>query len=89
MGPVFFREASTTPRRSRHYVLRAIYVLGLLVLICTAWLVQADTQIVRNIGDMARFGARLFQILAPLQLTLVVFLSAFGVASAVSQEKDR
>ena len=89
VGPVFFREASTTPRRSRHYVLRAIYVLGLLVLICTAWLVQADTQIVRNIGDMARFGARLFQILAPLQLTLVVFLSAFGVASAVSQEKDR
>ena len=89
VGPVFFREASTTPRRARHYTIRAGYVLGLLVLICTAWFVLAGTQIVRNIGDMARFGAILFQILAPLQLTLVVFLSAFGVASAVSQEKDR
>lgn len=89
VGPVFFREASTTPRRARHFILRAVYVLALLVLICTAWFVLAGTQIVRNIGDMARFGAMLFQILAPLQLTLVVFLSAFGVASAVSQEKDR
>lgn len=89
IGPVFFREASTTPRRSRHYILRAVYVLALLVLICTAWFVLAGTQIVRNIGDMAHFGAMLFQILVPLQLTLVVFWSAFGVASAVSQEKDR
>jgi len=89
VGPVFFREASTTPRRARHFVVRAVYVLALLVLICTAWFVLAGTQIVRNIGDMARFGTMLFQILVPLQLTLVVFLSAFGVASAVAQEKDR
>ncbi len=89
VGPVFFREASTTPRRPRHYILRSVYVLALLVLICTAWFVLAGTQIVRNIGDMARFGATLFQILALLQLLVVVFLAAFGVAGAVSQEKDR
>ena len=49
VGPVFFREASTTPRRARHFVVRAVYVLALLVLICTAWFVLAGTQIVRNI----------------------------------------
>ena len=89
IGPVFMREASTTPRRPRHFIQRTVYLLALLILICTAWFVLTGTQIVRNVGDMARFGSALFQILAPLQLALVTFLSAFGVASAVSQEKDR
>ena len=89
VGPVFFREAATTPRRTRHYLLRAIYVLALLILICTAWFVLAGTQIIRNVGDMARFGAVLFRVLAPLQLTLMMFFAAFGVASAVALEKDR
>lgn len=89
VGPVFFREATTTPRRTRHYLLRAIYVLALLVLICTAWLMLAGTQIIRDVGDMARFGAVLFRVLAPLQLTVMMFFAAFGVASAVALEKDR
>jgi len=66
-----------------------VYVAALLILMCTAWLVLAGTQIIRNVGDMARFGSILFQILAPLQLALVVFLAALVAASAVSQEKDR
>ncbi|MBC8355034.1 MAG: ABC transporter permease subunit [Planctomycetes bacterium] len=89
VGPVFTREAETTPRRPRHYAYRTIYVLALLVLICTAWFVLAGVQIIRTVGDMARFGALLFQILAPVQLALITFLAAFGTASAVSQEKDR
>ena len=89
IGPVFFREASIAPRRPRHFVQRSVYVMALLILICTAWFVLTGTQIVRDVGDMARFGSALFRILAPLQLALVVFLAAFGVASAVSQEKDR
>jgi ABC-type transport system involved in multi-copper enzyme maturation permease subunit len=89
IGPVFAREAQTAPRRSRHYVFRGVYVLTLLIIVCTAWLVVAGTQVIRNVGDMARFGAIVFQILAPLQLALLTFLAAFGVASAVAQEKDR
>jgi ABC-type transport system involved in multi-copper enzyme maturation permease subunit len=56
---------------------------------CTAWLLLAGTQIVRNLSDMARFGAMLFQILAPLQLALAFFFSALLAASGVAQEKDR
>jgi len=89
LGPVFIREALTTPRRPQLYVFRAIYVSVLLVLMCTAWLVLAGTQTVRNVGDMARFGSILFQILSPLQLALMVFLAAMVAASAVSQEKAR
>ena len=56
---------------------------------CTAWLLLTGTQVVRNLSDMARFGAMLFQILAPLQLALAMFFSALLAASGVTQEKDR
>jgi ABC-type transport system involved in multi-copper enzyme maturation permease subunit len=89
IGPVFTREVVTVPRRPRLYISRAAYVAALLVLMCTAWLLLAGTQVVRNLGDMARFGALLFQILAALQLALAIFFSALLAASAVAQEKDR
>ena len=89
IGPVFTREMVTAPRRVRLYISRAAYVSALLVLVCTAWLLVAGTQIIRNPSDMARFGTMLFQILAPLQLALVIFFSALMAASGVAQEKDR
>lgn len=89
IGPVFTREATILPRRPRLYFLRVVYATALLVLMCTAWLVIAGTQVIRNVGDLARFGAVLFQILAPLQMALVVFLAALQSAGAIAQEKDR
>lgn len=89
LGPVFQREAVLAPRRPKFYLTRTVYVIALLILMCTAWLVVAGTQIIRNVGDMARFGAVLFQILAPLQLAVVAFGAAIVSASAVAQEKDR
>lgn len=89
-GPVFAREVVITPRRLRHFIVyRMVYVSGLLLLMCTAWLVLVGMQQIRNVGDMARFGSSLFQIPALVQLGLIVFLSALGAAGAVSQEKDR
>ena len=89
IGPVFTRELVTAPRRLRFYVAPAVYVGGLLILSSTAWLLLTGTQQIRNVGDTARFGATLFQFLAPLQLVLAIFFSALASASAVAQEKDR
>ena len=89
VGPIFTRELVTAPRRPQHFVYRTVYGLALFVLMCTAWLVLAGTQIVRNVQDMARFGSMLFLILAPLQLALMTFLAALRAASTVSQEKDK
>ncbi|HUY31299.1 MAG TPA: hypothetical protein VMV69_00855 [Pirellulales bacterium] len=89
VGPVFTREAVTAPRRARMYVARSAYVASLLVLMATAWQVLAGTQEVRNVGDLARFGATVFQILAPLQLAVMMFFAALSAASAVAAEKDR
>lgn len=88
-GPILAREAYIAPRRPRHYVQRATYATGVFILTCTAWLVLAGTQHITTIGDMARFGSILFQILAPLQLTLMAFLAALKAASSVAQEKDK
>ncbi len=89
VGPVFNREIVLTPRRTRTYVVRSAYGFALFVLIFTAWLVLTGTQRVRDLGDLARFGMTIFQVLAPLQLAVTSFLSAVLAASAVSQEKDR
>jgi len=88
IGPVFWREVAIAPRRTRMYIARAAYVVVLLILMSTAWLVLTGTQLVRDVGDMARFGMILFPILARLQLALAVFFSALLAASAVAQEKD-
>jgi ABC-type Na+ efflux pump permease subunit len=89
IGPVFQREVAVAPRRTRTYISRAIYVSALWMLMFTAWLVLTGTQLVRDLGDLARFGMVLFQILSALQLALAVFFSAMLAASAVAQEKDR
>ena len=88
-GPVLSREAITVARRPRHYLARAASAATLLVLICTAWQVVTGTRVVRNTGDLARFHALVFQVLAPLELVVCMFLSAISAALAVTQEKDR
>ena len=89
IGPIFSRELVTAPRRPQHYIYRTAYAFGLFLLMVTAWLVMVGTQEVRTVGDVSRFGAMLFQILAPLQLALVTFLAAQLATSGVAQEKDR
>ena len=88
-GPVLARELAIAPRRARHFLVRTVYIGALLILMCTSWLVLTGSQVVLGIGDLARFGATLFRILVPLQLALVIFLSALGAASSVAIEKDR
>ena len=89
VGPVFTRELVTAPRRGRLFLYRTVYAGVLFGVMCTAWLVLTQTHAVRNVGDMANFGAILFQLLAPLQLAIVTFSAALSTAGAVSQEKDR
>jgi len=89
IGPLFTRELATAPRRPRLYLVRAAYPGMLVVLMLTAWLVLTGTQLVRDVGDLARFGSLVFQLLAPLQWALVGFIAALSAAGAVAHEKDR
>src|SRR4051812_26212050 len=89
IGPIFSRELVTAPRRPQHFLYRGVYGTALFVLMCTAWLVLAGTQIIRSVGDMAKFGSILFFILAPLQLALLTFFGALPAASSIAPEKDK
>jgi ABC-type Na+ efflux pump permease subunit len=90
LGPIFVREWLTVPRQSRHYVVRSAY-LGLLWIIgLTAWQTIVGWSQTATLGDTARFGMVLFQVLTYwVQLPLVLFFAALSAASTVAREKDR
>ena len=88
-GPIFSRELLTAPRKLRHCLLRSGYVAALFVLMYTTRQSTIGFQDVQNIGDIARFGALVFQVFSIIQLTLVLFFSLLFTASNIAQEKDR
>jgi ABC-type transport system involved in multi-copper enzyme maturation permease subunit len=89
LGPIFNREWLTVPRRPRHYVNRVAYLGILWVLGLTAWQMTVGWTRTPTLGDAARFGWLLFQIIAFVQLTLLMFFAALSAASAITLEKDR
>ena len=89
LGPVFNREATVVPKRAKTYVMRAVYVLAMLLLLCTGYLVLDGSRSLATVSDAARFGGWMFSLLAPLQLLVLSSLAAVGAASSVAQEKDR
>ena len=88
-GPVFNREAVVVPKRSKTYLARGLYVLALLALLCTGYLVLDGSRSLATASDLARFGGWMFAMLAPLQLLILSSFAAVGAASSVAQEKDR
>jgi ABC-type transport system involved in multi-copper enzyme maturation permease subunit len=89
LGPIFNREFLTVPRRSRHYMTRVAYVGALWIIAVTAWLATGGWMRPATLGETARFGPLLFQLLSFVELALFLFFSALSAASAVAQEKDR
>jgi ABC-type Na+ efflux pump permease subunit len=88
-GPIFSREALTTPRQLRHYLVRSGYIAALFLLMYTAAQVTFGWQQTRSLGDLARFGSLVFQVFSLVQLTLVLLFALLFVANNVSQEKER
>src|SRR6266852_9313603 len=90
LGPIFAREWLTLPRRPRHYLTRSFYLLLLWVLALTAWQITVGWEQAATLGDTARFGLFLFQVLTLyVQLPLLLFFSALSAAGTIAQEKDR
>jgi ABC-type transport system involved in multi-copper enzyme maturation permease subunit len=88
-GPIFQRELLTVPRRPSHYVARVAYLGALWVIAVTAWLATLGWSRAATLGDTARFGGVLFQVLTFVQLALFLFFAALSSASAIAKEKDR
>ncbi len=90
-NPIFIREALTSPRQLRHYLIRSGYVAAVFILIFTAGQTILGTQQIQTItiGEFARLGNLIFQMIAFLQLLLVLFFTLLFSASSIAQEKDR
>ena len=88
-GPIFVREALTSPRRLSHYLMRSGFVAGLLILFYSIRQATIGFQDVLFAGDVASFSAMTFKVFALLQLTLGMFFATVFTASNVAQEKDR
>lgn len=88
-GPIFSREALTSPRKARHFLIRVGYVAAFMVLVYTASQATFGWQQAIGVGDYARFGALLFKIFSVVQLSLLMFFALLFSASSVAQEKDR
>src|ERR1019366_4868910 len=86
---IFNREFLTVPRRARHYVQRTAYLGTLWIVGLTAYQTMVGWTHSATLGETARFGAVLFQLLTLLMLALFLFFSALSAASAVAREKDR
>src|SRR5262249_42272190 len=89
LGPIFNREWLTLPRRPRHYLMRTVSLGALWVLAFTVWQTTVGWEYPATINDLARFGLLLFQLLAYVQLVLLLFFSGLAGASTIAQEKDR
>ncbi|HTU20607.1 MAG TPA: ABC transporter permease subunit [Gemmataceae bacterium] len=89
LGPIFNREFLTVPRRVNHYLTRAAYLGTLWIIGVTAWLATGGWWRPGTLGETARLGPLLFQILTFVELALFLFFAALSAASTVSQEKDR
>jgi ABC-type transport system involved in multi-copper enzyme maturation permease subunit len=79
----------TLPRQPRHYILRSAYLGLLWVLGVTAWQATVGWERTATLGDTARFGTLLFELLAYVQLILLLFFGALTAASTIAREKDR
>ena len=91
LGPIFLRELATVPRRAGHYPSRLALVGLLGVLGVTAW--QATVGFTRDatLGETARFGLLLFQILASTcnSCSADLLLGPVRRERRSAQEKDR
>jgi ABC-type transport system involved in multi-copper enzyme maturation permease subunit len=89
LGPIFNREFLTVPRRTRHYMTRVSYLAALWIIGVTTWLATGDWLRTATLGESARFGPLLFQVLTLVELALFFFFAALSSASAIALEKDR
>jgi ABC-type transport system involved in multi-copper enzyme maturation permease subunit len=68
---------------------RVSYLGALWIIGVTAWLATGGWMRTATLGESARFGPLLFQVLTYVELALFLFFSALSAASAIALEKDR
>jgi ABC-type transport system involved in multi-copper enzyme maturation permease subunit len=88
-GPVFICEWQRLSRRWQMYLLRSLFVLGLLAAICFAWIMESPFRSVSRIKAQAELGGVIFYAVIGVQLTLVLLAAPAATAGAICLDKAR
>jgi ABC-type transport system involved in multi-copper enzyme maturation permease subunit len=91
-GPVLFYDLVRTARRHRYFLLRTLYIVFLLILICWMYMAWFDDYRLRRSSlarEMADFAETFFYTFMTIQFVLVGLLTPPYTAGAVADEKDR
>ncbi len=90
VGPVFFYDLVRATRRGRYFLLRGLYVLGLLFLL---WCVWANFMPwgapPPSLARLAEFGMTFFFWFISVQFAVVTLLTPAYTAGAIAEEKER
>ncbi|MEN6450528.1 MAG: ABC transporter permease subunit, partial [Thermoguttaceae bacterium] len=94
-GPIFNVELITSARRSRYFLIRALYAAVLLLAIWLVYFSYHQSHRFRGAGatdsihDVAALSAAFFTTFAYLQLAAVMLLAPAMVAGTVASERER
>jgi ABC-type transport system involved in multi-copper enzyme maturation permease subunit len=89
-GPVLFYDLVRIGRRTRYTLLRCLYAIFLLALLCwiyLMWTVRSEGSI--RASEMAAFAESFFYTFMVIQFVTVALLTPAYTASAIAEEKDR
>jgi ABC-type transport system involved in multi-copper enzyme maturation permease subunit len=90
-GPVLFYDLVRLARRGRYPLLRCLYALFLLLMLCSVYQAHGDL-VWGGVVDsraMAEMGAAFFATFMVVQFLAVVFLTPAYTAGAIAEEKER
>src|SRR5579885_2629088 len=91
-GPVLFYDLVRIARRNRYYLIRVLYALFLLAMLCWVYLTfaaNADFATALRPDEAARFANSFFYMFMAIQFLVVTVVTPAYVAGAVAEEKER
>jgi ABC-type transport system involved in multi-copper enzyme maturation permease subunit len=92
-GPVFIHESIAAARRWQLYLLRSLFVLGLLAGLVLPWLMMSleEGKLVGsvNIKQLAAVGQYFYLTIATIQVVLVLIIAPAATAGAICQDRAR
>jgi ABC-type transport system involved in multi-copper enzyme maturation permease subunit len=91
-GPVLFFDLVRTARRERHFLIRGIYALGLLGLLCWvwfAWWAGGQLRSASGTSGLTEFASNFFYTFMIAQFVIITLLAPAYTAGAIAEEKER
>lgn len=89
LGPIFRIEMLTSARRARHFLVRVVYALVLLVALWVVYVSNIAWSRALGLQEIANVAAEYFRVFAVLQVLAVLLVGPAVAAGTVAVERER